>query len=190
MTQTFTSGQILTAAATNSDLAFPTGVIVPYAGSTAPSQGANAWLLCDGAAVSRTTYAALFAVVASTYGPGDGSTTFNVPNSSGRVLMGAGTGAQQGVAGTGVISGGAALSARARGQFGGDERIPNHTHGVPGAQLSTLYTSGGSPLQGWNGPDIGSVPTGNPIAAGGGGDIGGLQGNVPPFLVTNYIIKT
>jgi len=50
------------------------------------------WLLCDGAAISRTTYAALFAQIATRYGSGDGSTTFNIPKSAGRTLIAAGTG--------------------------------------------------------------------------------------------------
>lgn len=54
----------------------PTGCVQMFAGSTAP-QG---WLYCNGQAVSRTTYADLFAVIGTTYGSGDGSTTFNVPN--------------------------------------------------------------------------------------------------------------
>ena len=54
----------------------PTGVVQAFAGSTTP-QG---WLLCDGSAVSRTNYAALYAVIGTTYGSGDGSTTFNLPN--------------------------------------------------------------------------------------------------------------
>ncbi len=49
-------------------------------------------LICDGAAISRTTYAGLFAVLSTTYGTGDGSTTFNVPDMKGRMLMGAGSG--------------------------------------------------------------------------------------------------
>lgn len=52
----------------------------------------SGWLACDGAAVSRTTYAALFAIIASTWGAGDGSTTFNVPDFRGRVPVGVGTG--------------------------------------------------------------------------------------------------
>ena len=56
--------------------AAPPGIISAYAGSTAP----GGFLLCDGTAVSRTTYAALFAVTGTTYGAGDGSTTFNVPD--------------------------------------------------------------------------------------------------------------
>ena len=54
----------------------PAGVISMYAGNTAPS----GYLLCDGSAVSRSTYSALFAVVGTTYGSGNGSTTFNLPN--------------------------------------------------------------------------------------------------------------
>lgn len=59
----------------------PAGMIVPFAGTTAPS----GWLLCTGQAVSRTTYAGLFSIVGATYGNGDGSTTFNVPDMTGRV---------------------------------------------------------------------------------------------------------
>lgn len=53
----------------------PTGVILPYGGVTAPTN----FLICDGSAVSRTTYANLFAVIGTRYGAGNGSTTFNVP---------------------------------------------------------------------------------------------------------------
>jgi microcystin-dependent protein len=62
----------------------PVGCIQIYAGSTAPT----GWLICDGSAVSRTTYANLFAVIGTTYGSGDGSTTFNVPNLKGTVPVG------------------------------------------------------------------------------------------------------
>ena len=104
--------------------ATPTGSLQAFAGSAAPT----GWLLCDGTAVSRDTYAALFVVTSTTYGAGDGSTTFNVPNLAGRVPVGAGTGAQQGAAGSGVITGGTALTARSVGQFFGDERTELHTH--------------------------------------------------------------
>lgn len=66
----------------------PAGSEIAYAGSAAPT----GWLLEDGSAVSRTTYATLFAVIGTTYGAGDGSTTFNVPDSRGRAAIGAGTG--------------------------------------------------------------------------------------------------
>jgi microcystin-dependent protein len=62
----------------------PAGMLAPYAGSTAP----DGWLLCAGQAVSRTTYAGLFSVISTTYGSGDGSTTFNVPDLRGRVSAG------------------------------------------------------------------------------------------------------
>lgn len=60
------------------------GFLQPYAGSTAPS----GWVLCYGQAISRTTYATLFAVIGTTYGSGDGSTTFNVPDLRGRTVAG------------------------------------------------------------------------------------------------------
>lgn len=66
----------------------PTGAVLAYAGSAAPT----GWLLCNGAAVSRTTYADLFAVTSTTYGIGDGATTFNLPDLLGRTAIGAGTG--------------------------------------------------------------------------------------------------
>lgn len=54
------------------------GFIAPFAGSTAPA----GWLVCDGSAVSRTIYAKLFAVIGTTYGEGDGNSTFNLPDKS------------------------------------------------------------------------------------------------------------
>ena len=62
----------------------PVGVVVPFAGSTSPA----GWELCYGQAISRTTYAGLFATISTTYGSGDGSTTFNVPDLRGRVTAG------------------------------------------------------------------------------------------------------
>jgi microcystin-dependent protein len=67
----------------------PTGSLLDFAGSTAPT----GWLLCDGSAVSRTTYSALFGVISTTYGTGDGSTTFNLPDARGRTAIGTGQGA-------------------------------------------------------------------------------------------------
>lgn len=93
----------------------PAGIIFPYAGSTAP----EGYLMCDGSAVSRSTYAALFAAIGTTYGAGDGSTTFNIPDLTGRVVIG--------VSGT-----------HALGTTGGEEshtlleaELPVHHHEVP-----------------------------------------------------------
>jgi microcystin-dependent protein len=64
--------------------AVPVGVVNPFAGATAPS----GWLLCFGQAVSRTQYPVLFTTISTTYGSGDGSTTFNVPDMRGRAVAG------------------------------------------------------------------------------------------------------
>lgn len=93
----------------------PAGIILPYAGSTAP----EGYLMCDGSAVSRGAYAALFSAIGTTYGTGDGSTTFNIPDLTGRVVIG--------VSGT-----------HALGTTGGEEshvlletELPVHHHEVP-----------------------------------------------------------
>ena len=62
----------------------PPGAIMPYAASSAP----GGWFICDGTAVSRTTYATLFSLIGTTYGNGDGVNTFNLPNMRGRMIMG------------------------------------------------------------------------------------------------------
>ena len=66
----------------------PSGTVVAFAGSTAPSE----WLLCNGAAVSRSTYSNLLAAIGTTYGSGDGSTTFNLPDLRGVFIRGLNTG--------------------------------------------------------------------------------------------------
>ncbi|MCI0527232.1 MAG: tail fiber protein, partial [Nitrospira sp.] len=70
------------------ETAIPTGAITMWPTGTAPTN----WLLCDGAAVSRTSFAELFALIGTTYGAGDGSTTFNLPNMKGRFPVGVGQG--------------------------------------------------------------------------------------------------
>jgi len=117
----------------------PVGMITPY-GAAAPPDG---WLLCTGDAVSRSTYAVLFAIIASTYGAGDGSSTFNTPNLQGRIPMGLGTGASQGLTGSGVSSGGTALTTRTIGGFIGDERTETHTHSVSGSASGSVSGSTG-----------------------------------------------
>ena len=65
----------------------PTGSLMPFAGTVAP----DGWLLCDGSAVSRSTYGDLFALVGEAYGAGDGSSTFNLPDFADRGPIGPGT---------------------------------------------------------------------------------------------------
>lgn len=79
-----TSGNSVT---TPSSPLVPAGLVFDWAGPTAPS----GYLLCDGSAVSRSTYSDLFAAISTTWGLGDGSTTFNLPNAIGRTGVGAGT---------------------------------------------------------------------------------------------------
>jgi|SRR6188768_1343636 len=65
--------------------AVPIGTTLPYMGESMPPAG---WLLCNGTAVSRTTYSALFGLIGTSFGVGNGSTTFNVPDMS--VMIGVG----------------------------------------------------------------------------------------------------
>lgn len=99
------------------------GIIKPFAGSAAP----RGHLMCDGAEVSRTTYADLFAVIGTTYGSGNGSSTFNVPNLSGRFPLGktaSGTGSALGTTG---------------GSLDHTHAVPAHFHGMgSGADFSIL----------------------------------------------------
>lgn len=90
------------------------GEIIAYGGGVAPT----GWLICDGSAVSRTTYASLFTILGTTYGAGDGSSTFNLPDLAGRFPLGAD-------------------GAHARGSVAGVEQItltldnlPAHTHTI------------------------------------------------------------
>lgn len=131
------------------------GLIYPYAGSTAPT----GYLMCDGAAVSRTTYADLFEAIGTTYGAGDGSTTFNVPDLRGRVPLGS-------------------SSTHALGSTGGSETVtltkdqsglPKHGHGFTqptvngGATTTTSKT-----LTGWTAmyQDTGMFDPGNSYRSG------------------------
>lgn len=155
-----------------------TGVVKMWPTGTAPS----GYLLCDGTAVSRTTYAALFAVVSTTFGAGDGSTTFNLPNFVGRMPVGVDAGATR-------IAGAASIGAT-----GGAQYLQNHVHsgasvsmstGAPSA-VSTQFLVGAGDTAGSSGHTH-SVSgttgnTGNPTSA--------TVSQMNPFLAINFIIKT
>jgi len=81
----YAAAHVLTPAEFNQ--ASPVGLIVSFAGGGAP----DGWLECDGREISRSAYADLFSVIATTYGIGNGSTTFNLPNIADRFLLGKGT---------------------------------------------------------------------------------------------------
>jgi microcystin-dependent protein len=137
-----------------------------FAGSASPS----GWLTCDGAAVNRTTYAALFAVIGTTYGAGNGTTTFNLPDMRGRAPIGVGTGS--------------GLTARALADEVGAEthtlsvaEMPSHTH----TQFSTGPKNNSFDSGTFVGNDL-SGPTGST-----GGDA--AHNNMQPSLAVNFIIK-
>jgi microcystin-dependent protein len=102
----------------------PTGAVIPYAGSAAPT----GWLLCDGGSsgISRTTYAALFAVIGTTYGSGDGSTTFNVPDLRGRVP--AGKDNMGGIAANRLSASVSGVTGTTLGATGGSQSLTSHNH--------------------------------------------------------------
>lgn len=98
------------------------GSVMAYAGSVAPS----GWLECDGSAVSRTTYANLFTVVGETYGAGDGSTTFNLPDLRGEFIRGWDNGRG--------IDGGRTLGSTQQDEF------KSHTHSINATDGGTAST--------------------------------------------------
>lgn len=100
----------------------PSGAIFPFASNTIPPSG---WFLCNGQAISRTTYANLFAAIGTTYGAGDGSTTFNVPNLQGLFLRGVGS---QTVGGITYTSG--SLGAATSDEFQGHQHVGAWNNGA------------------------------------------------------------
>ena len=155
----------------------PPGVIVPYGVSTAPT----GFLLCNGQAVSRTTYSALFAIVSSLYGAGNGSSTFNVPDLRGRFIAGwdAGTSVLTSVT-AGMIVGSpiATVGGTQAVQLTVDQ-IPDHEH------TYTRYSSKAGGNEGGGGVWMND----NTVSTGGkGGD--GYHSNIPPAMILNFIIKT
>lgn len=186
----------------------PTGVLYPYAGSSAPS----GYVLCDGSAISRTTYAELFAVLGTAYGSGDGSTTFNVPDLRGRVPAGADN--MGGSAASRLTSGGSGVDGATLGATGGAEthtmtttEMPSHTHtqnshnhsqnphthyifsGPAGGVHPTIQQNGNNGAL--YGPVQTVTATNNPATATNQNTGGGAaHNNVQPVVVTNYIIKT
>jgi len=116
----------------------PPGTIWPYAGAGVPA----GWLRCDGAAVSRAAHPGLFAAIGGIYGVGDGSTTFNVPNLVGRVVLG--------------VSG-----AHPLGGAGGAETVagPAHTH--PGSHAHGMNSHTHGPGLHTHGPGLHEHPPGS-----------------------------
>lgn len=157
--------------ATVSEIGFPVGSIVPYGGTTAP----DGWLVCDGSAVSRATYADLFAVIGTTFGSGNGTTTFNVPDLQGRFPLGKAT------SGTGSTLGSTG------GSLDHTHTGPSHQHAVTGLTVGT--PSATTDVQSGAGSTVASSThthalTGS-VDAAGAGNTGGAN---PPYQVVTYLI--
>ncbi len=162
----------------------PTATIVPWSSASVPT----GFLECDGAAVSRSTYAALFAIVGTTYGSGDGASTFNVPNLSDNVAVGksnnkalGSTGGANTVTSTGNVGGSTGAHTLNTGE------LPSHDHpqgneggpggnrlGMPANPASTGATGSGSA----HSHNMSANFTGDATSV--------LQ----PYLAVIYIIKT
>ncbi len=164
-----------------------TGIVVPWGSASIPS----GFLECNGQAVSRSTYAALFAVIGTTYGAGDTTTTFNVPDLTDRTVVNksntkslAQTGGANTVTPTGNISGSTGSTTLTVNQ------IPSHSHSMAGTMASGQYMCGAmSPY----------ASGGSTGGTGGGGShdhtlsanfVGSATSTLSPYLVLIYIIKT
>jgi microcystin-dependent protein len=159
----------------------PVGTVAMTACAIVPA----GYLLCDGGAVSRTTYPALFTAIGTVHGAGDGSTTFNVPDFRGRGPLGAGAGV--------------GLTSRALGTKLGEEthlltvpEMPSHTH-VQDAHTHSITTPGTMNLNGTENRGPGQDPTiqsGATVATNQNTGGGGAHNNMQPSTVVYFIIKT
>lgn len=135
-------------------MAEPAGIVMPFAGTVEP-QG---YLFCDGSAVSRDTYAALFAVIGTTYGSGDGSTTFNLPDLTGRVVIGV-----SGTHALGTTGGEASHALLSTEMPEHHHEVPQHGHGNDIAMVTpTLnHTISTQPAFNYNKPKTVKISWGN-----------------------------
>jgi len=150
----------------------PVGSVIMFAGAAAPTN----YLFCRGQAVSRSTYATLFALVRTTYGAGDGSTTFNLPNLQTRVVAGL------------DATGSPEAEFDALGETGGAKthtlttaEIPSHTHTIDARENPVSGSLGSLGLSNAGG----TITTRTSNATGGGG----AHNNLQPYIVLNYIIR-
>jgi microcystin-dependent protein len=168
---------------------FPAGIVLPYAGATAP----NGWRFCNGDAISRTTFARLFAAISTTYGVGDNTTTFNLPNTQGVFLRGAGSRTISSVTYTGTI--GSSQGDQVQGHYHSKSETP-HTHTVD-------FFNGGLATQNFNGGTDGPTLKGSRTSSGASSNLSvtspstdGTNGTPrtgsqthPANVGVNYIIK-
>ncbi len=162
---------------------FQSGDIIAFGGAAK-----TGWLECDGAAVSRTTYAALFAVIGTAYGIGDNVTTFNLPDCRSRVLIGVGQGPANYRA-----SGNPLLSSYTLGGVGGKEthvlantELPNVTIAITTNDWTETSPSAMSERILSDSAGSGATSTVN-ISTGGGG---AAHENRQPYIAVKWFIRT
>jgi microcystin-dependent protein len=167
-----------------STLLIPSGTMVMWPTGTAPTD----WLLCDGTAISRTTYSNLFALFGTAFGAGNGSTTFNLPNYKNRMPYGADTVA---IGATGGSADSVVVSHTHTATSTSTVTDPGHVHAggwVASGNLSRSTTDALG-LQG----NTASAVTGITVATATTNTTTGVSGtgaNLPPYLGINFIIKT
>lgn len=186
-------GQITTAKLATSVTLIPAGVVSAFAGTAAPT----GYLLCYGQTINRSQYADLFAAIGTTYGAGDGSTTFVLPDLRGRVIAGqddmGGTSANRLLGVVGSVDG------DSLGATGGNEthtlttaEMPAHSHTGVVQQREDFNPTTGSTTQtplGFGDTRGGSRASASPLTIDNTGG-GGAHPNVQPTMILNYIIKT
>jgi microcystin-dependent protein len=164
--------------------ALPAGVMLEYGGAAAP----DGFLLCDGAEVSRTVYADLFAAIGENYGVGDGSTTFDLPDRRGRVGVGfAASGGHTDVSTLGNDEGSLLANRRSKHPHTVTDPGHGHTQDQNNNVNSPVGTTGSihkSEAVIGNPATVNSNTTGITVGA------AGSAIDTPAYLVVNYIIKT
>ena len=163
-------------------LVSPSGEIKMWPTASAPT----GFLLCTGAAVSRTIYAALFAVIGTTFGAGDGTTTFNLPDFENRFPVGAGD--LYSVAGTGGSKDAVVVSHTHTATV----TDPGHTHTINSwdeNNAGDFNSAGVNNIDGFNLPSTNSSVTGISVSNSTTGE-SGTNKNLPPYLSVYFIIKT
>jgi microcystin-dependent protein len=169
----------------------PTATIVPWTDSSVPT----GFLECDGSAVSRTTYSALFAIVGTTYGAGNGSTTFNVPDLQDNVPVGksnnkalASTGGANTVTSTGNVAGSTANATLSTSQLASHSHSVNLTNASGGDNVNNIQRganqAAGSKTTNNTGSGTGHSHN---MSANFAGDATSV---LQPYLTIIYIIKT
>ncbi len=153
-------------------LPIPSGTILPFGGQTSP----NGWLLCYGQEISREIYFNLYSSIGDTYGSGNGSETFNVPDLRGRMMLGADN--------MGGVSANRVQSEQAD-NLGGSSGEENHQLLLDELPSRNAYDNHSTRGQGDSGGSFSYVHNLNTST------IGNNQphNNMPPYITVNYIIK-